>query len=167
MPIPIIGVMGPGEQSTLVDQQLADQLGERIAQSGWVLLTGGRNCGVMEAANRGAKRAQGLTVGILPSCDRRSLSAAVDIPILTDLGNARNAINVLSSDVVIACGMGAGTASEVALALKAAKPVILLNVTPIGQAFFQSLTQERVIVADTVEETIAWVNQLLRGDRER
>jgi len=32
-----------------------------------------------------------------------------------------------SSDVVIACGMGAGTASEIALALKGNKKVILLN----------------------------------------
>ncbi|MEH2302882.1 MAG: hypothetical protein V7K88_28900 [Nostoc sp.] len=30
-------------------------------------------------------------------------------------------MNVLTSDLVIACGMGAGTASEAALALKADK----------------------------------------------
>ena len=43
------------------------------------------------------------------------------------MGNGRNVINVLSSDVVIACAGGAGTISEVALALKSSKPVILLN----------------------------------------
>ncbi len=47
------------------------------------------------------------------------MSQAIDIPILTDVGEACNNINVLSSRVVFACGMEAGTASEVALALKA------------------------------------------------
>lgn len=36
---------------------------------------------------------------------------------------------VLSSTVVVAVGMGPGTASEVALALKAGKPVVLLAST--------------------------------------
>src|SRR4028119_1144630 len=112
----IIGVMGPGEQATATDLQNAYELGKLIAQQGWVLLTGGRNVGVMDAANTGAKAANGLTVGILPTADPSGISKAIDIPIFTDMGNARNNINVLSSDVVIACGMGAGTASEVALA---------------------------------------------------
>ncbi len=62
----IIGVMGPGEQATATDLQNAYELGKLIAQQGWVLLTGGRNVGVMDAANQGAKSANGLTVGILP-----------------------------------------------------------------------------------------------------
>jgi uncharacterized protein (TIGR00725 family) len=52
----IIGVMGPGEQATAVDVQMAYDLGQKIAAAGWVLLTGGRPAGVMEAASRGAKR---------------------------------------------------------------------------------------------------------------
>ena len=55
------------------------------------------------------------------------MSEAVDLPIVTDLGNARNNINVLSSNVVIACGMGLGTASEVALALKNHQPDNLIK----------------------------------------
>lgn len=43
---------------------------------------------------------------------------AVDIPIVTGMGSARNNINALSSNVLVAVGMGPGTASEVALALK-------------------------------------------------
>jgi len=124
----LIGVMGPGESATALDLQLAYQLGELIAQAGWVLLTGGRNVGVMDAASRGAKAANGLTVGILPDADSSQISSAIDIAIATDLGSARNNLNVLSSAVIIACGMGTGTASEVALALKAKKKVILLKV---------------------------------------
>ncbi|MGA7935206.1 MAG: TIGR00725 family protein [Kovacikia sp.] len=161
--LPIIGVMGPGDRATAEDLQTAYHLGRRIAQAGWVLLTGGRNQGVMDAASRGAKSAQGLTVGILPGSDRRDISTAIDIPILTDMGSARNNINVLSSQVVIACGMGAGTASEVALALKAGKPVILLNSSVESQAFFQSLASRQVFVAVDVEGAIALVNLTLHS----
>jgi uncharacterized protein (TIGR00725 family) len=115
----------------------------------------------MDAASRGAKSANGLTVGILPTGDYASCSAAVDIPILTGLGQARNVINVLSSQVIVACGMGAGTASEVALALKTKPPVILLNTTPESQAFFQSLSPDRVLIAPDVATAIGQIASLL------
>lgn len=156
----IIGVMGPGEQATDLDRQAAFQLGMLIAQQGWLLLTGGRNVGVMEAASRGAKQANGLTIGILPTLDAASASDAIDIVIPTGMGNARNVINILASHVVVACGMGSGTASEVALALKAGKPVILLNSSPTHQAFFQSLSCE-VMIADNVEMVIEQVRKCL------
>jgi predicted Rossmann-fold nucleotide-binding protein len=51
---------------------------------------------------------------------RARISRYVDLAILTDLGNARNNVNVMSSNIIVACGLGgAGTVSEVALALKA------------------------------------------------
>ncbi|MFZ1030241.1 MAG: TIGR00725 family protein [Limnoraphis robusta] len=157
----IIGVMGPGETATSVDLENAYQLGQLIAQQGWVLLTGGRNVGVMEAACQGAKSAQGLTLGILPGATSSGMSEAVDIAIFTNLGNARNAINVLSSDVVIACGMGAGTASEIALAIKENKNVILLNQYPESQVFFQNLSRRQVDRVDTPQEAIQIVMHYL------
>ena len=50
------------------------------------------------------------------------------------MGDARNAVNVLSSDVVVAMRGGAGTLSEVALALKAGRTVIALDFDP-GSGF--------------------------------
>jgi hypothetical protein len=117
--------------------------------------------GVMDAANQGAKAANGLTVGILPTDSDRGISDAVDIAIFTDMGSARNNINVLSSDVVIGCGMGTGTASEVALALKANKSVILLSEHPESQQFFKSLSAARVSIAQTPVDAIAIVKDLL------
>jgi uncharacterized protein (TIGR00725 family) len=143
---------------------MAWELGSQIGRAGWVLLTGGRNQGVMDAASRGAKSAGGLTVGILPGSDRHAMSAAVDIPIVTGMGNARNAINILSGDVVVACGMGAGTVSEVALALKANKSVILLNCDDKACTFFQNLGGEQVFVATDVTKAIARISQLLQVD---
>jgi uncharacterized protein (TIGR00725 family) len=157
----IIGVMGPGESATAIDLDYAYQLGEYIAKKGWVLLTGGRASGVMEAASQGAKSAQGLTIGILPNNDTINASEAVDIAILTNLGNARNAINVLSSDIIIACGMGAGTASEVALAIKENKTVILLNQTLESQAFFQQLAPQQVIIVPTPQAAIEAIQKYM------
>lgn len=156
----IIGVMGPGANATDLDRENAYQLGKLIAQAGWVLLTGGRNEGVMDAASRGAKAAHGLTLGILPSDDITTASEAVDIAIVTDLGNARNNINVLSSDVVIACGMGAGTASEIALALKVNKKVILLNNDENSKVFFQSLATNQLLIAENPVAAIELIKQI-------
>lgn len=157
----IIGVMGPGTNASKTDLTNAHELGKLIAQAGWLLLTGGRNLGVMDAASTGAKAAKGLVIGVLPTADARGISEAVDIAIFTDLGNARNNINVLSSDVVIACGMGAGTASEIALAIKANKPVVLLTEHPEAQHFFTSLSTT-VLLAKTPVAAIEIVKEFLR-----
>lgn len=157
----VVGVMGPGKDAGREVLDAAFELGRLIAQAGWVLLTGGRNAGVMDAAMRGAKEAGGTTVGILPGADAAGASAAMDIAIITDMGQARNNINVLTSRVVIACGMGAGTAAEVALALKAGKKVILLGCGHEAAAFFQSLGKERVLVAEHASEAIALAKRLM------
>jgi uncharacterized protein (TIGR00725 family) len=115
----------------------------------------------MDAVCRGAKEAGGLTVGVLPGDDAGDASEAVDVAIVTGMGNARNAINVLSSDLVIACGMGAGTASEIALTLKSDKDVIVLGEHPEAIAFFQAIGKERVTVARDPGEAIAIARRLL------
>lgn len=158
--------MGPGKTATAQDLATAFELGKRIAEQGWVLLTGGRNEGVMDAASRGAKQAEGLTIGILPTADVYDLSEAVDIPIVTGMGSARNNINILSSDMIFACGMGSGTASEIALALKAGKSVILLNVDDTSQVFFQNLSKSRVFIAASPETAMELAKLILRASTE-
>src|SRR6185295_18993766 len=135
-----VGVMGAGDGASDADVRLAEALGERIAAEGWVLLTGGRDAGVMAAASRGAKRVAGsLTIRILPS-ESGPVAPSVDVAVFTGMGNARNAINVLSSDVVVACGRGGpGTASEITHALKSGKPVVLLHAPPVFRDFVRTL----------------------------
>ena len=157
----IIGVMGPGNFARPNDLEHAYQLGVLIAQNGWILLTGGRKAGVMEAASKGAKMAGGLTIGILPGNDTEGMATEIDIAIVTNLGNARNNINVLSSDVVIACGMGLGTASETALALKNQKKVILLNTNQISREFFTSLSPENLFIAHNAQQAIELVKKII------
>jgi uncharacterized protein (TIGR00725 family) len=154
---PVIGVMGAGEGASDRDVLLAERLGELVAAQGWVLLTGGRPVGVMEAASRGAHRVPGsLVVGILPS-ESGDVSPDVDVAVFTGLGSARNAINVLSSSIVVVCGTGgAGTASEAALALKLGRPLVLLAPSLEAESFLRSLGA-RIFSAQTPESVIAIV----------
>ena len=158
---PVIGVMGPAKAGA---QELTDakMLGELIARQGWVVLTGGRASGVMDAASEGAKSVPGsLTIGILPDGKAR-VSRYVDVAIVTDLGQARNNVNVMSSDIVVACGLGGtGTVSEVALALKAKKTVILLGADRDGVGLFKSLAPHLVYAAASAEEAVKLIGDLL------
>lgn len=123
----VIGVMGPAA----CDPQTADlarAVGRAVAERGAVLLCGGRS-GVMEAVAEGAHEKQGLTVGILPGANARETppNPHIDLALFTGLGEARNWVNVCASDAVIAIGGGFGTLSEIAIALKAQKPVVLVG----------------------------------------
>ena len=161
---PVIGVMGRGEGAGARDVQLAEELGEQIAREGWILLSGGRAAGIMGAANRGAKRVPGsLTLGVLPTASG-GVSGDVDVAIFTGMGDARNVVNVLSSDVVVVCGdPGPGTASEAALAIKAKKPVVLLAPTGEARRFFESLSP-LVTSTDAPQAAVRIIRaQLARG----
>ncbi|MGD1997034.1 MAG: TIGR00725 family protein, partial [Anaerolineae bacterium] len=61
---PIVAVIG-GSLATPPETEAAEIVGRRLAEGGAVLVCGGRG-GVMEAACRGAKASEGLTIGILP-----------------------------------------------------------------------------------------------------
>jgi hypothetical protein len=140
--------------------RLAFQVGALIAENGWVLLNGGRDAGVMEASASGASGAGGLVVGILPGDTSTGAARAVDIAIPTGMGDARNAINVLASHAVIALQGGPGTVSEVALALKAGRTVVLLGF-PLGDPFAPYYERGQLVDAATAEEAIAIVARLL------
>lgn len=155
----IIGVMGPGEGARKEDIDTAYHLGELIAEQGWVLLSGGRKSGVMDAVNKGAKSKNGLTLGILPTDEADKISEAVDLAVITNMRSGRNYLNILSSHVVIACGMNHGTASEVALALVSKKPVILLNSTEESKAFFKSIGEVNIV--QSAEEAIVASKKIL------
>lgn len=158
---PAIGVMGSGENATPRAVSWARQLGTLIAGEGGVLLNGGGATGVMEAASDGAQQAGGLVVGILPTADATDVSDSIDIAIVTGMGSARNNINVLSSDVVIACrNPEAGTLSEVALAMKAGKPIVLLTETTTVDASWREQARTRK-VRGRPEEALSIARDLL------
>ncbi|RLB58199.1 MAG: TIGR00725 family protein [Deltaproteobacteria bacterium] len=155
----VIGVMGGARVSVEVEN-LAEELGRAIAGSGWVLLSGGRPAGVMQAASRGAAAAGGLVVGILPGRDPDDCAAGVTIAVATGLGDGRNLVNVLSADVVVALPGGAGTMSEVALAVKNRRPLVLLGNDP-GPLVAAAEQAGRVRRAATVEQALEHIHELL------
>jgi len=161
MPKPIIGVMGPGDSATATNLENATELGRLIAKNNWNLLTGGRGLGVMDAASKGAKQAGGLVIGILPSSDKTGASEYLDVPICTGMGSARNNINVLSSDVVVAVSTGAGTTSEIMLALKAQQPLILLRPQKSLLNFLYELSYPTPAIASSPEEAIPMIAKFL------
>ena len=139
----------------------AAELGRLVGERGWVLVTGGRNAGVMAAATNAAHAAGGLTIGILPwQFEDDELPAGLDVPIFTDLGNGRNNVIGLSATALVACGVdGPGTASEVALALKNNKAVILLNAAEVAVRFFESIGPGRVLRARSAADAIRLIEE--------
>ena len=138
--LPIVGVMGSGEDS---HEDLARPLGEWLASQAVHLLTGG-GAGVMAAVSEAfhsVKDRRGLTIGIVP-CQEDSPDPPpgypnpwIEIPIHTHLPksaakttgpDSRNPINILSSAVIIALPGSLGTSSEVSLALHYGRPLIAL-----------------------------------------
>jgi len=141
-----IGVIGGREASQEV-LKLAEETGKEIARRGAVLICGGMS-GVMEAACKGAKEANGTTVGILPTSSPDDTNPYVDIPIPTGMGVARNAIIINSCDGVIAIGGRYGTLSEIAFALQKGIPLVSLK----SWNFEESIVQ-----INSPNEAVDWI----------
>ncbi len=117
----IIGVIGSASCPPSV-AEIAYIVGKEIARRTAILLCGGMG-GVMEAACKGAKEGNGLTIGILPG-NKESANPYVDIPITTGMGEARNIIVARSCDAIIAIAGKYGTLSELAFALRFDVPIV-------------------------------------------
>jgi len=120
-----IAVIG-GSESSPEELNAAEEVGRELARQGAVLVCGGLG-GIMEAACQGASAEGGVTIGILPGDIRRAANPYVQIPIVTDLGQARNVIVVKSAQAVIAIDGSYGTLSEISHALQSGIPVIGLD----------------------------------------
>lgn len=151
--------MGPGNPKDISILKQAGEIGKRIAQQNWILLTGGRKAGVMDAASKGASEADGEVIGVLPGNSHYGMSDSVSVPIVTGVGSARNVINILTADVVIVCGMGLGTASEAALAIKHGKPTLFTKVEKAHINFFQSLTDKKILFFDEADALFGFIEE--------
>jgi len=120
-----VAVIGGSEVEPEVAVE-AERAGTLLAEAGAIVVTGGRE-GVAAAACRGAARAGGTTVGILPGRDRAEANPWVGIAIPTGLGETRNALVVMGADAVIAFPGAFGTLVELGFALHAAKRVIVVG----------------------------------------
>jgi uncharacterized protein (TIGR00725 family) len=122
-----IGVIGYNDdRCTEVAKEIAYDVGKEVALSGSVLLCGGLG-GVMEAACRGAKEANGTTVGIIPQDNFSFANQFCDIVICTGIGFARDFIVATSSDAIIAIGGGIGTLIEMSVGYMIKKKVVAIS----------------------------------------
>lgn len=120
----LIGVIG-ASQPTEEGFRLAEELGREIARVGAVVVCGGLG-GVMEAAAKGAAGAGGDVLGILPGPDPSEANPYVTLPVVTNMGHARNIVIAHTARVLIAVEGEYGTLSETAIGLKLGKPVLVL-----------------------------------------
>ncbi|MEI6631731.1 MAG: TIGR00725 family protein [bacterium] len=121
----IVGIIG-GHDCTIEVERMAHNLAKNLAKVVGIMVSGGLS-GTMKAACAGFKAGGGLTIGILPSYNKKDANPYVDIAIPTGLGLARNLLVVKSADVVVALPGEAGTLSEIAYCLQLGIPVISLR----------------------------------------
>ena len=126
-----VAVVGSGTATGELYEK-AREVGRLIAERGATVVCGGLS-GVMEAAARGATEAGGMAIGILPDEDRRRQNEYLAYSVATGAGQARNLAVVCSGDVVIAIGGEYGTLSEIGLARKVGRPVVVLEGWDLGE----------------------------------
>ncbi len=154
-----VGVVGPGDRATAQECDLAEATGALLAARRTIVVTGGLG-GVMAAAARGAQRAGGRTVGLLPGLDRVAAVESNSVVIPTGLGQLRNGLVVNSVDGVIAIGGSWGTLSELALARRVGRPVVSLRGWTILDQEGNPLDQD---TADSPEQAVMRLLAQLRA----
>lgn len=179
--LPVVGVMGSGVRA---HAELAAPLGRGLARMGVHLLTGGGG-GVMACASRAFAEVgsrTGVVVGVLPGRVGGPVAGAsspsgypnpfVELAVRThlaalgadgDSAASRNHVNVLSSDVVVALPGGEGTASEVVLALRYGRPLVLLG--DVGPARTLCRAQPKVWATESPAEALSLVRRALGPER--
>jgi uncharacterized protein (TIGR00725 family) len=116
-----VSVIGSGAEH----EADAEEVGRLLAERGCVVVTGGLD-EVMAAAHRGAKRAGGTTIAILPGETHAAANEWADHVVVTGIGHARNLAVAASGHAVIAVGGSYGTIAEMAFALRLGRPVVSL-----------------------------------------
>src|SRR3954471_24011902 len=161
------------------------QLGAALAEAGYAVITGG-GPGAMEAANRGASKAGGLSVGLgieLPF--EQELNEWVDVGILFRYFFVRKTMFVKYAQAFVILPGGFGTLDELfeALTLVQTRKVTRFPVILFGSAYWSGLIDwvrgtmaeagtvsaadlDLVHVTDDVDEVVRLI-QAAEGERER
>ncbi len=161
-----VAVLGSSEVITTKEAyKLAFEVGEELAKKKIITLTGG-GLGVMEAALKGAKKRNGVTLAIVPWESHKKVNDYADIVVATGIGWSRNSININSCDGAIIVGGGAGTLNEATYAYMMSKPIVAL--TPSGgmaleltNRYFDVRKTEYIYGADSAKEAVKLILQLI------
>ncbi|OGZ27196.1 MAG: hypothetical protein A2365_00825 [Candidatus Nealsonbacteria bacterium RIFOXYB1_FULL_40_15] len=166
-----IGVMG-----TMADlgygkdlEESAEKIGEFIAQAGAILIFGAEkdSDSLSTAACRGAKKFNGLTVGITYGKGKDIYQKDADIIIPTGLerGGGREFILSLACDAMIVINGGSGTLNEIAVAYQANIPVVALNgsggwADKLADQYLDDRKRVKVVSAETPESAVKMAIEL-------
>jgi uncharacterized protein (TIGR00725 family) len=150
-----VAVIGAGTADAALERQAFD-LGRALGDAGAVVITGGLG-GVMAAAARGCREGGSTSVGLLPGREATEGNEWTDLPLPTGMGEGRNVLVVRAAEAVVAVGGEWGTLSEIALARKIGRPVLILGKSPVeGMA---------LPVADTPAAAAEWAIDAARRGR--
>jgi len=153
-----IAVIGASQCSPR-EAKLAEEVGRELAKQGAAVICGGLG-GVMEAVCKGASLEGGVTIGILPGGSRHAANPYVQIPIVTNMGEARNVVIVKSAEAVIAIGGSYGTLSEIGHALRNGVPVVGLNTWSLSR---KGETDDSIIPAQNPIEAVSTALSLIKN----
>jgi len=119
----VVGTKETGSKWSPEVQLQAYKVGFTAVAAGFVVMTGGKS-GVMEHAARGAQRAGGIAIGILPEGDREFANPYLTLALPSGMGIGRNVLTALFCDVMVALPGGTGTLEEMAFAVDFERPVL-------------------------------------------
>jgi uncharacterized protein (TIGR00725 family) len=173
-----IGVMGSAadlKYSKILERK-AEELGYWVAKRGAVLIFGAEKDydSLSTAACRGAKKANGLTVGITYEKGLDVYEKNADIVIATGLvrGGGRELTLALSCDALICIGGGSGTLNEIAVAYQANIPIVVLKGSggwsdKLAGKYLDERKRVKIVAAKTPKEAVELAIKLAKEKYEK
>jgi uncharacterized protein (TIGR00725 family) len=168
-----IGVMGSAadlKYSKILERK-AEELGYWVAKKGAVLIFGAEKDydSLSTAACRGAKKANGLTVGITYDKGLDIYEKNADVVIATGLvrGGGRELTLALSCDALICISGGSGTLNEIAVAYQANIPIVVLKGSggwsdKLAGIYLDARKRVKIEVAKTPKEAVEMAIRLAK-----
>lgn len=154
-----IGVVGYNDDKCTPDaKKIAFEVGKEIALSKSVLVCGGLG-GVMKYACKGAKKYEGITVGIIPQEEFSFANKYCDIVICSTVRYARNFIVAASVDALIIIGGGSGTLNELTIGYMYKKKMIAISgsggvAKSYGGKYLDERKRVKIMTAVSAEEAV-------------
>jgi uncharacterized protein (TIGR00725 family) len=161
-----IGVMGSAADLNYKKEieEIAEKIGYLIAKSGNITVYGAEKDydSLSTAAARGAKKANGLTIGVTYGKGKEIFDKdCTDIVIVSGLerGGGREFILVNSCDAVIAVSGGSGTLTELAMAYQLDIPIVVVEKTggwsdKLANTYFDTRQRRKVIGVSSPEQAV-------------
>jgi len=174
-----IGVMGSAADTIYSKkvEKIAEGIGREIARSGNVTIYGAEkdSDSLSTAAARGAKKEDGLTVGITYGVDKKIWDDDnnTDIVIYSGLarGGGREFVLVNSCDGLIAVSGGSGTMNEMLVAYQLNIPIVVVEGTggwadKMANQYFDSRKRIKAIGVKTPTEAVKKIIQLINNKQK-